>query len=152
MRNQTHLLFAILFGIIYFKHSYIPDQITVLLFTTGLLIGYLLPDIDEPKSSISQTIPLIPWILQRFTKHRGIFHTIWPPIALYALSKLLPLPTLFIGAAIGYISHLVSDMLTVSGLKPLHPLTKFRIKGLVKTGSLLEIILFVALVSYLLII
>jgi len=152
MRNQTHLLFALLFGIVYFKYAAFSTQIASILFSIGLLIGYLLPDIDEPKSTISKKIPITSKILSIFTRHRGIFHTIWVPISIYALSSILPLPQIFIGLAIGYASHLTADMLTASGIAPFYPLTRFKIKGLVKTGSVLEAILFVSILSYILLI
>jgi inner membrane protein len=150
MKNQTHLLFAILFGIIYFEYSYIPTQKTAILFSIGLLGGYLLPDIDEPKSTLSQKIPIIPSIIALFTKHRGLFHTLWIPILLYGASYILPLPYIFTGLAIGYVSHLTADMLTVSGIRPFYPLTRLKIKGRVKTGSFLEKILFLAILAYIL--
>jgi len=150
MKNQTHLLFAILFGIVYFEHFYAPNQKTAIIFSVGLLIGYLLPDIDEPKSTLSQKIPIIPSIISLFTKHRGIFHTLWIPILFYGASFIFPLPFFFTGLAIGYVSHLTADMLTVSGIRPFYPLTRLKIKGRVKTGSFLEKILFLAIISYIL--
>ncbi len=46
------------------------------------------------------------------------------------------------GLFIGYLSHLLSDALTVSGVNFLHPVAKFKIRGPVRTGTFFEVIIF----------
>jgi inner membrane protein len=65
----------------------------------------------------------VPWL-----KHRGMTHTIWAvPIwgAIgWGLENQLQIEGIAIVAMLGYLSHLVADTLTPSGVKWLYPLTK----------------------------
>jgi inner membrane protein len=71
----------------------------------------------------------VPWL-----KHRGMTHTIWAvPIWGYiglGLENQLQVEGIAIVSMLGYLSHLVADTLTPSGVKWLYPLTKksFKIK------------------------
>lgn len=61
------------------------------------------------------------------THHRGFMHTLIPPvlIALIAYSTSFGYWHYgFLGLAIGYVSHLIADMITVEGCPILWPLTK----------------------------
>ncbi|MCX6774878.1 MAG: hypothetical protein NTY99_02190, partial [DPANN group archaeon] len=51
----------------------------------------------------------------------------------------------------GYGSHLIADAMTPFGIAPLHPLSKFEIKGPVKTGGIVEHILAAIILAYLLV-
>jgi len=46
---------------------------------------------------------------------------------------------------VGYISHLIGDAITKEGIMPFYPFSGFRIKGFIRTGGLIEQILFIAL-------
>jgi inner membrane protein len=84
--------------------------------------------------------------LQKFsTKHRGIMHTLLVP-------ALLVIPLFFvkeyyiiapiIGFIAGYVSHLLADMCTVSGVPILFPLTMRNISLLpIRTGTVWEYII-----------
>jgi inner membrane protein len=64
-----------------------------------------------------------PWL-----KHRGMTHTIWAVpiwgIIAWGLEKQLQVEGLAITAMLGYLSHLIADTLTPSGVKWLYPLVK----------------------------
>ncbi|GLX70725.1 metal-dependent hydrolase [Paenibacillus glycanilyticus] len=64
-----------------------------------------------------------PWL-----KHRGLTHTVWAVIAwgaiAWGLEQQLQLEGLMQIAVIGYLSHLVADTLTPSGVKWLYPMIK----------------------------
>ena len=63
-------------------------------------------------------------ILRGF-EHRGIFHTLLIAVLLYLCLALLPSywgRAIQIGLVSGYISHLLMDMLTVSGVRILYPI------------------------------
>lgn len=72
---------------------------------------------------------IAPWL-----KHRGLTHTIWvvPLWGLigYGVELQLQIEGLGITAALGYLSHIIADMLTPAGVRCLFPLTKrkFRMK------------------------
>jgi inner membrane protein len=81
----------------------------------------LAPDIDHPRAPLRRKLGVAGRIAFGSLKHRGITHTL---IALVAVATaafcLLPLPYA-LGAAGGYLSHLIADMMTVSGLPVFWP-------------------------------
>ena len=91
-----------------------------------VLVGSILPDIGHNNSTLGKIIPIIPKIL----KHRGIMHSIWIPLILLFINK----PIFY-----GYCLHLMLDVLTKNGIKPLNPIFNFSIKiPLIKTGGVCE--------------
>jgi len=157
MKGHTHLLFAILFGLLYFDHFVAEVSIWLKIgFSAMLVIGALMPDIDQKESSASHKAPWLSGIIRFFSKHRGIMHSIWIPLILLLIAKFvvvrfLNLPDLILmGFLIGYGSHLLSDMLTVQGITPFSPL-KFKINGFVKTGGIAEAVIGILIVSFLIV-
>ncbi|MBD2869236.1 metal-dependent hydrolase [Paenibacillus arenilitoris] len=65
----------------------------------------------------------VPWL-----KHRGLTHTVWAvPIwaaIAWGLERQLGAEGVMEAAALGYLSHLVADTLTPSGVKWLYPIVK----------------------------
>lgn len=60
------------------------------------------------------------------TKHRGIMHTLIPPIILWSCQYIIPQSIwqfLFIGFTVGYASHLISDSITPDKTPLLFPIT-----------------------------
>jgi len=70
---------------------------------------------------------IAPWL-----KHRGFTHTLWvvPLWGLigYGVEQQLQIEGLGITAALGYLSHIVADMLTPAGVRCLYPLSKRKFK------------------------
>ncbi|MFC4809206.1 metal-dependent hydrolase [Paenibacillus sp. GCM10023250] len=68
-------------------------------------------------------IAWVPWL-----NHRGLTHTVWAAAAWWGiglgLERQLPLDGIAQTALWGYLSHLIADTLTPSGVKWLYPLTK----------------------------
>ncbi|REE57484.1 inner membrane protein [Paenibacillus taihuensis] len=68
-------------------------------------------------------IAWVPWL-----NHRGLTHTVWAVIAWgaigWGLEQQIGIPGVAYTAVCGYVSHLVADTLTPSGVKWLYPLTK----------------------------
>lgn len=63
--------------------------------------------------------------------HRGLMHTLIPPVILLVLCFVSDYPVwrwTFIGLFIGYLSHLIADMLTVEGCPILWPITTNNIR------------------------
>ncbi len=140
MKYYTHLAFSFLAGILLIKYLSISNQI---LFIILFMIFSLFPDIDEVKSKISQKIKPLAWLINFFLGHRGLMHSIIIPIILYLLLFMINLD-IAIAVSFGYLSHLILDSLTVSGVRLLWPLKK-RLKGFIRVGSLWENVLFIAL-------
>jgi len=77
--------------------------------------------------------------LKFMVKHRGLMHTLIMPACLYAATYFIKEPTFKIlinGLTIGYILHLLADLLTVRGCPIFFPFSKKNIKFMkIKTGS-----------------
>jgi len=149
MRGTTHLAIGLLVALL--ALLFFPS-ISPVLFIPLVLLGAVLPDVDHENSKINRVVPvtrIIPW----FFAHRGFFHSLWPPFIMLflsfatdasTLSALFPAICIYI--VIGYISHLLSDMLTQAGIGPFHPLLRFRLKGPLRTGGITELLLFIVVV------
>ncbi len=154
MKGHTHIIFAVVLGTLYFDYFSSGNWLLKLGFALTLVFGALIPDVDQPQSTMGRKHP---WLNKLSDKHRGIFHSIWIPviiflIAHFVISRFFSVPTLLLmGFFIGYGSHLLADSFTIQGTAPLHPLHKGRIKGLIRTGSILETIFMCALVVFLMV-
>lgn len=125
-------------------------------------LGSLLPDIDAWNSTISRRARIISIpvkVLQILTKifhiegfeHRGIMHTLLFPI-IFGIAGCCTGGgrLLFIALALGYLSHLLLDGFTPTGIPLMAPVLKIRVRFLprilcIKTGSLLELPVIIAL-------
>jgi inner membrane protein len=125
MMGHSHMLIGAAAGLgaAYLLQAPAPlEMMSVATFTA------LLPDIDHPQGTLRRKIHLIDDLLLFWLPHRGITHTL-AALALVSLvafilyhQALISLPiAVAIGA--GYASHLVADMMTVSGLKAAWPLS-----------------------------
>lgn len=103
----------------------------------------LIPDIDHPQSAIRRKTGILGTMAAFWMNHRGITHTLLAA-ALVALLSAALLPELIAATIAGaYLSHLVLDACTISGVPLLGPLTWRRFHLLpaiarVRTGSLRE--------------
>ena len=80
-------------------------------------------------------------------EHRGFFHSLFALPAIAATSYLITKDVNFaIPILIGYVSHIAVDALTIEGIMPFHPLLRFRISGIFRTGHSAEFVLFVFLI------
>ncbi|MBL8687078.1 MAG: metal-dependent hydrolase [Alphaproteobacteria bacterium] len=92
-------------------------------------ISGLAPDLDTPKSSIGKRFPFIAYPLGFLVGHRGFTHSLIAIfICLAGLTWLLQHPQLvgwqhfvIIPFLIGYLSHLLGDMMNPSGIPLLWP-------------------------------
>lgn len=143
MRGTTHLaigLLAALLALLFFP------SINPVIFIPLVLLGALLPDVDHENSKINRLVPItriIPW----FFAHRGFFHSLWPPFLIMVAAIIVGAPLIGVYLVIGYLSHLLSDMLTQAGIGPFHPLLRFRLKGPLRTGGVTELLLFIVVVA-----
>lgn len=149
MLFKTHLMFGVF--LITVLYPFFPSIFSAknlfsqIIFCAILLTSTSLPDIDTKESKISRKIPVLPQILSLFTAHRGIIHSIYPIILISAI--LYPYNSFYtLAFIIGYLSHLILDAITIQGINFLHPFAQFHVKGFIKTGSILELILFISLI------
>lgn len=144
MMYKTHLAFGLLVGLLIL--NFFSNGWSRYIFLVFVLIGSILPDIDIPNSKMSRKVKPLSVVVNFFSKHRGIFHTIFPAILLFIIAFSFNQKIIGYGLLVGYFSHLLADGLTQSGINFLHPIANLRLKGFVRTGSFLETCLFIALV------
>lgn len=133
MLIRTHLIIALFFSLLvlnFFENKF--------LFLVVVLISTFIPDIDSRFSKLGKLKIMRP--LQFFAGHRKIFHSfIFLGLISYPLFFINKI--IFYGFVLGYGIHLFSDCFTVRGINLFYPF-EYKIKGFVRTGSLIETIIF----------
>jgi len=138
MLARTHAAIGLFTAAIFFPIL----RIKWYLFFPFVILGSILPDIDHEGSKINQILPLTKYFA-KFFKHRGFFHSIYPVIFFIFLEFLTNMRGIGFALAIGYVSHLLSDGLTPTGVNLLHPAAKLKIEGFIPTGGVVEAIVFI---------
>jgi len=134
MMFKTHIMFGLLAALCALSYFQPADSIFFIFF---VLFGSALPDIDHPNSFIGKKTKIIAWLFE----HRGFWHSLFALIPIsFAFSFVLAKINLY-ALFIGYASHLIIDAATKEGIMLFHPLSKFRIRGFIHTGGLMEYVL-----------
>jgi len=141
MMFYTHISFALLASI--FAANFLHPS-NFLLFILIACFVALIPDIDNRDSKLGKHVKFI----SKIFNHRGILHTVFPPIGLFLLFNYLGYNLIGLAVLIGYLSHILIDAFTPEGINFLHPFTSFRISGFIRTGTFLETILFLLLTGF----
>ncbi len=142
MRFYTHIAFGLFFsGLLGVPFEFLP-----LLF---VILGSVLPDIDYPFSFIGRLFPRISRQLYNTVGHRSVTHSVYVALALVISGFIFSDNPLLFGLTLGYISHLILDMGTPSGVQLAPPagyaFTIF--EGGVETGSKKEKLLAVIFIA-----
>ncbi len=133
MLIRTHLVISVFFILL------LLDEVSnKFIFVAAVLIATFIPDLDSHSSKIGRKG--ISKVLTAFTKHRGIMHSFTFLFFLIFILFLILLEA-GLGFFIGYSLHLVCDAFTKRGIVPFYPF-KFRIRGFIRTGGAVEIVLF----------
>lgn len=135
MLFRTHFVIALLVGILFSKFFENPFIFVICVSFFGLLA-----DLDTPFSKIGKRKCFRP--IQWLSGHRKIFHS-FILVALIGFGIFIFSKFLMWAFLIGYSCHLFADAFTIQGIQPLYPFD-FRIKGFIRTGSFVEMIIFVA--------
>ncbi|MGL4911220.1 MAG: metal-dependent hydrolase [Romboutsia sp.] len=140
MVKETHIkggyVFALL-AIPFLNDTFLSDYnltykcILIIIYTYFAHLGSLSPDIDMRGSYISKRYPNIHKKLGSKFKHRGFTHSILFVSFIAFLSEMLVLYTndniVFIclcsGFFVGYISHLLLDLMTKEGIEVFYPVS-----------------------------
>ena len=117
---------------------YISMPFYVLIF---VLLATVFVDIDIKNSRIGNHWYFRP--LQWLTRHRGVLHSLIVGLILSLLIGGISLWAGF-GFFAGYMSHLFLDCLTLSGVRLFWPFS-FKVRGFVKSGGVVEQVVFVLL-------
>ena len=126
MTAKSHLTTTLAIGILplyLFKNElvYIFDYIAV--YIIGLVIGSLLPDIEESNSVVGRKVPLLSEWLNKSIGHRTHTHNILIYILIFLFAYYKSLHSsefifiLLIGFSLGSILHILEDCLTNSGVR-----------------------------------
>ncbi|UXD22505.1 hypothetical protein IPA_05605 [Ignicoccus pacificus DSM 13166] len=112
MRGDTHVAFAFALSFLIF----FPTCVTCIMMA---VLYSIVPDYDIKY------------------KHRKLFHNVFAMLLL-TLPALLFGPQVYLGAILGYASHLLSDIVTVRGVALLYPLSEryFRVAKLRSSSPL----------------
>ncbi|MFC1753083.1 metal-dependent hydrolase [Thermoproteota archaeon] len=139
MMALTHLAFGFLTALFSIQFLHPKNQI---LFLILVMFGSLLPDLDHPRSKLGRKTKVLAWLFQ----HRGFMHSIYAVIIMFMLSRLIFWNAIYVWALpLGYLSHLVSDSFSKEGIMFFHPLSKAKLRGIVRTGSSAEYIILLIL-------
>ena len=108
-----------------------------------------MPDIDSSHSKVGRKLWPISALIELILGHRGIMHSIFIPLIILGFSWYYGYLWIGYAAAGGYTVHLLTDAMTRGGVSFLGPFGH-RSKGILRTGGILEAILFLALFALLL--
>lgn len=142
MLFATHLLLGILFYLIFHRFFAGGNEI---IFFLMVLLGSILPDIDERSSTINRWTGVFGKVISFFFKHRGIFHSLFLALLLFLVISVYGSTYYATALLLGYIAHLVGDSFSPSGIQMFYPFSQFKFKGPLKVGGFLEWIVLVLL-------
>jgi inner membrane protein len=116
MNYKTHIVssLAITTPLLVYTGNFIPATVA------GVVLGSILPDIDEPRSFIGSITRGISDLLNWLFGHRGITHSLLAFIIILIFCSIFQSFFSF-GLALGYFLHLLEDSFSVSGIRWLQP-------------------------------
>lgn len=111
--------------------------------TMAAAIGGLLPDLDHPESVLGRRLPIISVPLARVFGHRGMTHSLLAVAIMLAglivimtiYQQLTVLSWLVLPLLVGYLSHILGDSMTPSGVPLFWPYKRTYSFNLFKTWS-----------------
>lgn len=141
MNNKTHKVGGICSGIItstllFSNNMGVEGLISSALIVSGATIGSIAPDIDHPQSKVGRKFLIKPIsiFINKVFGHRTITHSLimslFMSIALVASTSLFSgligfiYTNLIIGFCVGWISHLILDIITIEGIPIYYPFIK----------------------------
>lgn len=177
MTGTTHRLAGITSGVVIIDNLHISDIKLQTIVLGGCILGSLIPDIDNPQSTISYRIPMARYffgLMQNMIRifsnllpnkqrsyvrscigHRGFTHSFFAIILIPVLANLIIRIAGFsdnlfsLGLGIGLLSHIILDLFS-GGTRLLLPFTDINIKiTKIRTGGILEILIRFVLLCFL---
>lgn len=146
MMAPTHLVFGVTtaFGL---SHWGLLEASVPVFAAAGL--GALLPDIDHPGSVVGRRLWLVSIPVAMLFGHRGITHSLIAAAAMSAaIAWQIGAQPWIAALAIGYLTHLIGDWLTPSGVPLLWPdRRKFASPVGFKTNSMAEMTCLMAMIA-----
>ncbi len=142
MLFHTHILLGVVVFLLIKDFFHGGNQI---IFFFLVLLGSILPDIDERKSKINRWSGILGIVIAFFFKHRGLFHSILFHLGIFFIIYHFFNLYYASGLFIGYLAHVLGDGVTLMGLSLFYPFSNFKVKGPIKVGGFLESIILVVL-------
>ena len=139
MMFKTHLIGGLLFGLLlnsFFEFGWV--------FLVLFILGSVLPDIDSSGSKVGRKFGLVSEVIEFFFGHRGFFHSIFIGLGLGLVLWGYGYHSYGVGLFLGYLLHLCLDALTMHGIRFFWPF-EWKVKGIVKTGGMVEWLLFLGM-------
>lgn len=134
MLTKTHLSISVFFAMIFLSKVDVK-----ILFLFAVVFASFIPDIDIRFSKFGKKKIFRP--LQFLAGHRGIFHS-FIFLGLVCFGIYFFNESIALGFFLGYGLHIIGDCFTKSGVKLFYPF-EFKLRGFVKTGGLVEAMIFV---------
>ena len=123
MMGHTHALIGSGLALGMALETHADARTTLMLVAIGA-VAALIPDIDHPQGGIRRKLGCLGNLLFGRLKHRGITHTLIALVAVAAAAFTALPPIIGVVVTIAYLSHILADMLTVSGLPVFWPYKK----------------------------
>lgn len=147
MTAEGHILFAVASAIVAKRADFTPILANADWWhlVPACVLTCLLPDIDHPNSVLGQRLKWISRPISRLFGHRGFTHSLLAIISGLCLLHWQPSVRLWLptdslqGLVLGYLSHIIADMLTPAGV-PLFWPCRFRFRlALIRSTKALSI-------------
>ena len=147
LHYSTHVATSLAAGTYLTTVTNVPFSVACL---GGIVIGSLLPDIDEPNSFVGRRTFGLSKLIKKTFGHRGLTHSLlfW---LLFSLLYYKFQNDFTLGLSLGYVFHIIGDFFSRQGVPLFFPFTKkkFRAPLTYKTGTVQErALLVVALVAF----
>lgn len=150
MRFYSHIAVAAGAAAALHQYQLSPLSAEFSIFTIGgLLLGSVLPDIDETKSWIGRRSHGIAFLVKLIFGHRGITHSgIALVLCIYGI--ILEVHPFLTALSFGAASHILADLFSRGGIPLFYPFDKKRTSiPLYKTGSVIEHLIVLFILFYL---
>jgi inner membrane protein len=143
MRYYTHITTSLSSVILLGEWLPVDVSATSTVAVSGLILGSVLPDLDESRSWIGRRIPVLSTIIKALFGHRSITHS--GLILTLTIAAMFHFSHEFIlGLLLGIALHIIADFFSVGGIPLLYPLSKKRSQvALYRTGTWTEMLIFI---------
>tara|TARA_Y100000034_G_C6777161_1_gene347068 strand:+ start:365 stop:805 length:441 start_codon:yes stop_codon:yes gene_type:complete len=145
MLFHTHIVIGIV--VFLFTRSFVSGGNEIVFFFL-VLLGSILPDIDERNSKINKWSGIIGVVVAALFKHRGLFHSVLLHGVLFLVIQSFFGIYYAGGLFFGYIAHIIGDGVTRMGVPIFYPFSNFKLRGPVRVGGAIESIILVGLLVF----
>ncbi|WP_416148493.1 metal-dependent hydrolase [Salipaludibacillus sp. HK11] len=149
MRYYTHITTSLSAAILIGEVASINVPLTSTWVVSGVILGSVLPDIDESRSWIGQRIPFLSSTIKALFGHRGLTHS-GIVLAIMIAAMVHFSHEFLLGLFFGVALHIIGDFFSVGGIPLLYPFSKKRSQiGIYRTGTWSEALIFIGSFGFL---